>query len=254
VLHGEEGHAEPFGLSSNQPRAGSGTAEPASARHFITLYWTSKSASRNKRCFVGWTRKTRRCSSLPEPSSHFARHSTVSLEKPFEAGASTSVTSGAAPGPSLVASHSASVRCSSMGSRSFRSGIGRAYVATNVTARGAPRRSGGADGAPERARRHDALRRGGHRPGGATAQSHGHRLGHLLVTAGVGTSEDGTSAQLSGDALAFRAAGEVDDDWIERFTLLAGAAPGSAPLGGKGALRCAVLWPGSGAAARTARG
>ena len=91
-------------------------------------------------------------------------------------------------------------------------------------------------------------------PAGATAQSHGHRLGHLLVTAGVGTSEDGTSAQLSGDALAFRAAGEVDDAWIERFTLLAGAAPGSAPLGGKGALRCAVLWPGSGAAARTARG
>jgi len=158
---------------------------------------------------------------------------------------------GGRPGPELGASHSASVRCSSMGSRSFRSGIGRAYVATNVTARGAPRRSGGADGAPERARRHDALRRGGHRPGGATAQSHGHRLGHLLVTAGVGTSEDGTSAQLSGDALAFRAAGEVDDDWIERFTLLAGPPPGLRRSGGR--VRCAVRFSGPAVAPRHAR-
>ena len=111
------------GSSSYHPRVGSGTSDPPSASVFITLYWVENLASRNNRCRVGATRTTRRSSTGRPSRRQRARHKMVSLEKPFEAGALTSLTAGFAPGPSLVASHAERTADTSSGSRWARSGM-----------------------------------------------------------------------------------------------------------------------------------
>ena len=62
----------------------------------MTRYCVENSASMKRRCLVGATRTTRRRSS---PPAERVRHRMVSLEKPLEAGAWTSKTSGADPRP-----------------------------------------------------------------------------------------------------------------------------------------------------------
>src|SRR5580698_10564434 len=89
----------------------------------MTRYWVEKSASKNHTCLVGWTRTTRRCSSRLPSSFHWARNRMVSLEKPVDAGASTSPTWGSAPAGSRVASQRARVLAVSFGSRCTISGM-----------------------------------------------------------------------------------------------------------------------------------
>ena len=97
MTHREEGHPEPVRIRLVQLEPSSGTATPPSVRAAITRNCVEKSASRNNRCLVGWTRTTCRRSTTSPSSLHRVRQRMVSLEKPLAAGASTSKTSGSAP-------------------------------------------------------------------------------------------------------------------------------------------------------------
>ncbi len=77
------------------------------------------------RCLVGATRTTRRRSS---PSAARVRQRIVSLEKPFDAGACTSKTSGPLPPGDLVASQRVRIAATSSGSRWSMSGTGRHFT------------------------------------------------------------------------------------------------------------------------------
>ncbi|MGH8980996.1 MAG: hypothetical protein ACRDWE_08250 [Acidimicrobiales bacterium] len=72
-----------------------------------------------------------------------------------------------------------------------------------------------------------------------------HRLGDVLRATNVARLEDDGLAWVNPDAARFHAAGQVPEDWDERFERVCGTA---ATAGGDVEVRAAVLWPTGGAA------
>lgn len=73
-----------------------------------------------------------------------------------------------------------------------------------------------------------------------------HRLGDVLRAANVARLEDEDVAWIRPDAVRFHAAGQVPDDWGERFDSVCTKA---VTAGGDVELRAAVVWPGGGTTA-----
>lgn len=80
-------------------------------------------------------------------------------------------------------------------------------------------------------------------PPGATAASHGHRLGDVLVGLRLGRPGPDGDALLNPEALRFLAAGQVGEDWEERFGAMAAYAASQGWVGDDGALQAHVVWP-----------
>lgn len=70
-----------------------------------------------------------------------------------------------------------------------------------------------------------------------------HRLGDVLRATNVARLEDEDVAWIRPDAVRFHAAGQVPDDWDERF---ASVCRGAKSAAGEVELRAAVVWPGGG--------
>jgi hypothetical protein len=81
-------------------------------------------------------------------------------------------------------------------------------------------------------------------PPGATPESHLHRLGDVLVGLGLGRLTDGGDALVVRDPLRFWAAGQVADDWDQRFEAMCEYAASKGWVDpADGALQAHVEWP-----------
>lgn len=73
-----------------------------------------------------------------------------------------------------------------------------------------------------------------------------HRLGDVLVAAGVGRLGPTGDAFVRPDAVRFHAAGQVDDGWDERFDAMCRDAEEKGWVDPDGGIQAHVEWPSSG--------
>ncbi|HMD46363.1 MAG TPA: hypothetical protein VKG43_09395 [Acidimicrobiales bacterium] len=80
-------------------------------------------------------------------------------------------------------------------------------------------------------------------PAGATGSSSAGGLARILAATGVGRLDAGGDAFVDPEAVRFRAAGQVDDRWDDRFAAMCRFATTKGWTADDGAIRAHVEWP-----------